>query len=236
MHASNTQTSTKSRAINAAHIVSILMLVGTALGTLFQVTGALLFGSIDIELPVVPFWPQLPEGTVITEGPPARVVSGGFTSAEVTVAGLLWDVRILLAAGYALQGATTMLVAYAVYRFAAQFYRAASFKPALTQALRKAGISVIVGGIASQVCLLIAYTRASEQTLKFTSWKSNTDVLPTTGSTGPLGVAPGIHFDVQLWPIWVGLALLALAAVFRYGEKLEAEKEELKRAAAVTRS
>ncbi|GAB3533780.1 hypothetical protein GCM10027403_08430 [Arthrobacter tecti] len=62
------------------------------------------------------------------------------------------------------------------------------------------------------------------------------DCIVQTGSTGPFGVAPGIHFDVQLWPIWVGLALLGLAAVFRYGEKLEAENEELKRAAAVTRS
>ncbi|WP_105036699.1 hypothetical protein [Cryobacterium aureum] len=77
------------------------------------------------------------------------------------------------------------------------------FRPALTRGINLTATTIIVGGLGWQVCDAVAGGLASFQVLRATGW------------------------TLDFWPIWVGLALFAVAAVFRYGQKLQRDFDEL---------
>ena len=208
-----------------ARVLSRVYVVLTVLGTLYLLATVLLStGPIPIRLPVQQFWPQIPEGVEVLDGPTAQVTGGGFTHAEVDVLGLGWDVRVWLAAGYLTQGLVSAAIAAAVYRLSVRFDRWGSFQPCLTKAVRLAGIAVMVGGLVWQICFSIAGSMASQQTLVYTAWGGPREASPTINgpiNDGPIGVGAAPDFSIDFWPILVGIALLAASAALRYGEKLE---------------
>ncbi|MBD8044831.1 hypothetical protein H9638_13550 [Arthrobacter sp. Sa2BUA2] len=96
----------RERVLASVRVISAV-LIAIAIGGIVLAVSSILWTSsaVTVRLPVQPFWPQLPEGTGVTDGPPAYVAGGGFTFADVEVADAGWDVRLWTAAGWAVQAA-----------------------------------------------------------------------------------------------------------------------------------
>ncbi|BCW80507.1 hypothetical protein [Arthrobacter sp. NicSoilC5] len=212
--------SARPKILAVTHVLARIYLGLSALGTLYLVGTALLSsGAVPIKLPVRQFWPQVPEGVDILDGPSAQVAGGGFTYADVEVLGLGADVRLLLAAGYLLQGLVAIAIAVAVLKLTARAKQPGSFQTGLGRALRMAGSALILGGIAWQICFSVAGSVASQQVLAYTSWGGPNAAAETVNgpiTNGPLGVAAATGFSFEFWPILVGIVLLATSAGLRY--------------------
>jgi hypothetical protein len=158
------------------------------------------------------------------------VLSGGFTNAAVNVSGLDVPVRLWLAANSLLQNATIIVIAFVVYRMCNSLLRNDPFQPAITRGIRIMGWSVLAGGLSWQVCAAIAGALASRQVLGVTSAGWTTPTMPIEDLNAITGFPqPGWQFTIDFWPIGLGLALLAVAGAFRYGERLQRDRERLQR-------
>lgn len=220
------------RVLGIARVSSLIYILATIIGTAFALHRVLLTDRAQqISLPVLPFWPQVPEEVDVTVGPTAEVVGGGFTHADVLVSGVGQGVKYWLAAGHLVQGLTAIIIGYAVYRLSSQLGGSKPFQPVITRAITLAAITIMIGGIASQIAFGAAGSAASQQVLRYTSWSSPGDLAPTVNGSdvqSPLGIDWALDITVEFWPIGVGIALLAVAAAFRYGEKLESANTRLK--------
>ncbi|MCU1404033.1 MAG: hypothetical protein JWQ43_336 [Glaciihabitans sp.] len=214
-------------ALRITFALSVIAIFGTALGTVVQVIGVLLSESAsNVVVPVQRFWPMLNPGVEITDGPTAEVVGGGFTSAELRLDGLSQATRFVLAGGYLVQGITVILVAIAVGTLCSRLGSGTPFSGAVTRSVRIAAASIIVGGLAWQVLLGIGGLMAADEALAITGWNT-TDGSGLSDTANSVGWPVPGNFSLDFWPVWLGLALLAVAAAFRYGEKLQRERETL---------
>lgn len=218
--------------LGTARVLSLIYLAVTMVGTAYALYRVLFTDQAQqISLPVRSFWPEIPDGYDVAEGPTAEVVGGGFTHADVLIAGLGRDVSYWLAAGQLAQGLTAILVGLAVFRMSSQLGQTASFQPAMARATKLAGIAIMVGGITWQAAFSTAGSIASQQTLRYTAWGSSGEVPPTVNGSSidtPLGVGETLDISVDFWPIGVGIALLVVAYAFRYGEKLQSTNARLR--------
>lgn len=178
----------------------------------------------NIRMPVTPYWP-LPVPGVTLEGPTATVVSGGFLEAEVVVEGLSTGTRLLWASGQALEalvpGAIGALVAVVCF----QLLRGAPFAPAVARAALITALVVLVGGIAEQILTGLGGSLASNEVLQLTSAEATG--MPDGWDISTALPQPASGWTVTLWPIGAALGFAALAAVFRYGSRLQRDTEGL---------
>lgn len=215
------------KAVRVTRIIAILYAVVTMLGTVADALQRLLSDAVSVRLPVKPFWPSLPS-TVEVTGTTADVVGGGFDHAVVTVAGLDTAPRVWLAAGDVLQGATNVVIAVVVVMLCTSIIRQDPFRPALTRGINLTATSIIAGGLGWQVCDAVAGGLASSQVLRATGWSLDTAEIDWTDIRQVIGLPmEGHEWTLDFWPIWVGLALFAVAAVFRYGQELQRDSDGL---------
>jgi hypothetical protein len=95
------------------------------------------------------------------------------------------------------------------------------FGPALSRAVMVAAVALVVGGIAWQLCFGIGQSIAASEALAITGWSWD-GALFIEDPTSLLPV-PRLAVMVEFWPIFIGMALAAVAAAFRQGEKLQAD-------------
>jgi hypothetical protein len=208
-------------------VVAALYTLGAAIGTVFVVFQDFLEESVSVSMPVSQFWPSLP-ATVKIDGVLAHVVGGGFSTAQVDVAGLDGAARIWLAAGAVAQGSMATLVGVAVIILCTGVIRQNPFRPALTRGINLSAIAVIVGGLGWQVCTAVAGGLVSAQVLAANSWELDESKVHWSDIRQVIGLPEsGQQWSVDLWPVWVGLALFAVSAVIRYGERLQKETDGL---------
>jgi hypothetical protein len=183
--------------------------------------------SVHVALPVREFWPSLPPGAKL-DAPQATVVGGGFDVASVTVSGLDLPTRIWLAADQLLQGATAVIIAIVLISLCTSVLRLNPFRAALIRGITVAAATVIAGGILWQLCGAIGGLLASYRVLNI-GGAEFTDVIRITDLTTVYGMPRpgGGSFMIDLWPFGIGIALLAIAAAFRYGERLQKDTEGL---------
>lgn len=214
-------------AVSYAYFVARLYAVGTVLFTGAQIVSDFTAHTVQVSLPVQQFWPILPAGAKITGGPTAHVVNGGFTNAAVGVSGLDVAARSWLAASTLLQGATVVALALVVATLCSTVLRSQPFRPTLTRGIRITAFVIMFGGIGWQICSAIGRSLAAHQVLQVESavFKNKIDFTDITTIIG--FPSPGSDGSIDLWPIWVGLAFFALAAAFRYGERLQRDTEGL---------
>jgi hypothetical protein len=214
-------------AVSYAYFVARIYAAGAILFTGAQLVSDFTSNAVNVSLPVQQFWPVLPAGARITGGPTAHVVNGGFTDASVTVSGLDIAARSWLAATTLLQGATVAILAIMVATLCSTVLKNRPFRPALTLGIRTTAFAIMFGGIGWQVCSAIGRTLAAHQVLQLGS----TAFPPRINYPGVETImgfpSPGWDGSIDLWPIWVGLAFFALAAAFRYGERLQRDTEGL---------
>ncbi|HEY2644289.1 MAG TPA: hypothetical protein VGI56_11110, partial [Galbitalea sp.] len=150
-----------------------------------------------------------------------------FDHATLDLGALGADARIWLALGHLLAGATFVAVGVTLAILCRRVGQGDPFTELATRALRATGVTVLVGGLLWQVCLQLGQRLAIADVfgVKAGQWMNN-----VKGITPDSVYWPGASgdFGIDLWPIGVGLALFALATVFRYGQKLERERAELR--------
>lgn len=204
------------------------------LGTVVVIIQTLISDSVAVALPVASFWPGAYPWVTITDGPTAQVTGGGFSIADVTVDGLDLNARLWLAAGHAAQGLTFIVVAIVIAILCNRLLGGNPFRPFLTRAVTGAAAAIGIGGIAWQVFFQIGGNAASQQVLAVTGWNSKqigfegyTPDSSTFDATATGLPAPGMGFTVEFWPIFLALALLAVAAAFRYSASLQRDTQGL---------
>lgn len=214
--------------------------VVTAIGLALQ---SLVAQAVNVTIPVETFWPGIYPWVEVQQGPSATVTSGGFSSADVSIEGLDTGTRVLLAGGHALQGATVAVLAVAVAVLCHRLLANEPFRPIVARSFIVGAIALMVGGIGWQICFETAGYQAAEQALRVTAWSSQqisitgSTLNPGTDSGGtPLGTfdplttglpQPSMDASIEFWPIFLGLALLAVAAAFRQSERMQRDTEGL---------
>ena len=205
----------RERVLASVRVMSAV-LIAIAIGGIVLAVSSILWisSAVTVRIPVQPFWPQLLEGTVVTDGPPAYVAGGGFTYADVEVADADWDVRLWTAAGWTVQSAAAAALGFAAFRVA-EASGAAVFSVRLRSAIRFAGLVLVLGGIAWQVCFSLAGSAAAEQVLSYSGWYGTAEPQ----LNGPLGVAPDPGVMIEFTPILWGLSLLLISAALAFARR-----------------
>ena len=211
-----------------------LVFAGMALiGTVTNAIGMLVDDVVSVALPVQQYWPGAYPWVTLDPAPPASVVGGGFTTADVLVTGLGEDARLWLAAGNIAQGLTVVILLAVLALLCHQLLGGTPFRPVLARSTMVAAWTFAVAGTAWQIFLTIGSGIASRQVLETIGWSArwpNDEVANSFGGnldnvTGlPL---PDSSFQVETWPIVIGLALAAIAIAFRYSERLQKDSEGL---------
>lgn len=212
-------------------VVSVTLSLA-ALWAIFSVIGAiiatltiLLQTQVQITIPVQEYWPQLPQG-VFVEGTTATRISGGFTSADLTVEGLSMGTRVVWvigqALGYLVPAAIAGLIAVACFHLLA----GRAFAPVVARMSMITAVVVAVGGVAAQMLDDIAGSMAADQVLRYTGggWKDIPGIEDPLQAWWP---DPTLTIQFPLLPIGAGLAFAALAAILKYGSRLQRDTEGL---------
>lgn len=204
------------------------------IGTVVNAIAMLVNQAVEVALPVQQFWPEPYPWITLDPAPTASVVGGGFTTADVLVTGLGTDARLLLAAGNLVQGLTFVVIAAVIGILCHRLLGGSPFRPLLARSMTWAAVAIAVGGIVWQVLLEIGGSIASRQVLEFTGWRAE---LPTPGMMDYVGAhfetnATGLplpypSFQIEFWPLFLGLALAAVAIAFRRSERLQRDTEGL---------
>lgn len=200
----------------------------TAIGTIVTVAGVFVSDVVQVNMPVATFWPKLLPSVHITEGPTARVTGGGFESAQVTVAGLGMDTKLWLASGHLVHGLTYVVLGITIALLCSRLLGGNPFRHTVSKAFSFAAAAVAMGGLGWQVCFAVGGWKASLQTLTITAWNINDRDVGANGALDEVGWPhPGGGLTVDFWPVFIALALVAVAVAFRYGERLQVEKARL---------
>lgn len=195
------------------------------LGTMITLISNLTASAPVMTVPVAPYWPGLLPGVEIDSGPNATVARGGFTSADVAVEGVSGTARALWAAGQALWGLIPTMIAAAIAVACFQLLAGRAFSRTVERVTLATAVIVAVGGFAASVLTDISGNLASAELFTVTgaAWEE------IAGIDDPLRWWPDPTWTLELalWPLGAGLGLAALAAIFRYGSRLQRDTEGL---------
>jgi hypothetical protein len=208
-------------------VIAIIYAAGTALATIGTVVALFAGQIVSVAVPVAQFWPKLYPSAHIVEGPTAKVAGGGFSLAQLSVSGLDPDTRLWYGAGDLLQGATFVIIAVAVAVLCSRLFGKQPFEARLTRTFSATAAVIIIGGLGWQICFGVAGGLASQQLFSVTEWTLKGTQLRNDNLSDIGWPGVGANWSVDFWPVWVGLALFAIAACFRYGEKLQRDRTAL---------
>lgn len=210
-----------------ASLYAGVALIGTIISTVATITSE----SVQVSLPML-YLPATYPWITLDPAPAASVVGGGSATADVLVAGLGMDARLLLAAGTLIQGTTIVVIAGVVALLCHRLLAGSPFRPLLTRWIMRTAALIAVGGLVWQVCYGVGNSIASHQVLEPSSWRGDTPseaisdyvftVLPGSGLPGAT-----LSIQIDFWPLFLGLALAAVAIAFRYSERLQRDTEGL---------
>jgi len=131
------------------------------------------------------------------------------------------NVRTLLAAGVLVQGLTQLAVTAAVHLLATRLLSGEPFQPAMSRAISLTAAALIAGGLLWQVLFGVGEFMAARQVLEAGGWSWPADLGLEDPSV--LLPQPRLGLTIEFWPIFTGMALAAVAAAFRHGERLQRE-------------
>lgn len=201
--------------ISATLTIAAWWAVLVVIATPFGVAQTLTADSITVpDLPVSMTWPeQLPCGDAVTATPPT-LECANVTSANATILGLTFAPRAMIALGQILGSVVVILPAVVIAVVCFQMLRGRPFARTASRALVVAAAVVLVAGIGVDIAAAVGRGLAAAE------------VLPGPGDHAVTSGA-AYSLTVQVWPFGAALALVALAAVFRYGGALQRETEGL---------
>ncbi len=181
--------------------------------------------DVHITVPVQQFWPQLPEGTEV-DGMTATRVGGGFTSADLIASGLSAGARACWAIGQGLATVVPGVIAAMITVTCFQLLAGRTFAPVVARMAMITAVVVAGGGIAAQMLSDIGGSMAATELLAWTS-AGYEEVAGIEDALDAWWPQPAFELSLPFWPLAAGLAFAALAAVFRYGSRLQHDTEGL---------
>lgn len=206
--------------VRVTRIVAVAWAVVAVIGAAAALLTALLAPGVAITMPIREFWPQLPD-TVTLDVDTARRVSGGFTEVTLTLEGLDPTARVLWAVSQAIAWAVPGFVAVFVAVTCSRLLSGAAFAPVVAKMATTTGAVIAAGGIAAQVMGDIAGSIASRQFFGARSGSWADDFPGIDNAFDAWFPFPNVFITFPFWPIAVGLAFAVLAAVLRYGSRLQ---------------
>lgn len=216
--------------VDFVHFWGVLAIAVASVASVWQAVTTMLPGTaVSVRTPLAFFWPELHDGVELTDGPIARVVSGGITEADLGIADLTAGTRALLAGGSLLQGAVFVIVALAIVQLCRALRRREPFGAVVTRSGRIAALSVGLGGLAAQVLLELGRSRASFEALEVTGWIStNPEALDPSDARDTGLVRPAFELFVEFTPIAVALAIWVVTELIAAGARMQAENARLR--------
>lgn len=206
--------------VRISRIVAVIYAGASGLGIIWSAAFTLMSPAVEVKVPLQQFWPVLPDSASVL-GTSARVVGGGVTEATLELEGLGTATRVLLACGGVLQGLLGLCLGVAVAVLCTGIIRQLPFRPIAVRWVRISGAATIVCGLGWQLFGGWGGSLASDQALGRQGAQYNENITGWEGPDQILGMASAADsWSVDFWPIWVGLALLALAVVLKNGQKL----------------
>lgn len=204
--------------------VAAIYAVVSLLAAVVALVSTLLTPQVTLTVPVAQYWPLPLPGVTIEPGD-ATVVDGGFTHADLAVDGLSTAARTLWALGQFVGLLVPTAIAALIAVICFQLLRGAAFAPLVAHVAMITAVIVLVGGLASQLLCGVAGSMASNEALtiggaQITGYPDDFDLWTALPQ-------PTFMVSVDFWPFAAGLGFAALAAVFRYGSKLQRETEGL---------
>jgi len=191
-------------------VVTLLALVAIPVAVVRTLTAP----ELAIELPIRLDTADLP----CTESAASRspeLICAYATSAHATIAGLSVGTRLVIALGLVLAGIMMALPAAAVAVLCFESLRGRPFHRTIVRTFLVSAVIVLVAGIGGDLTTAIGQGMAAGE------------VLPPDAEERHALVSGGYQLTVPLWPIGATLALAALAAVFRYGARLQRDTDLL---------
>lgn len=182
-------------------------------------------GDVVLPLRLQPI--VVPDGVEFLTGPSAQLTGGGISEAAVTVADLSLVSALVLGLGHLVQGATFAFVAVTIALLARNLLAGRPFQSVVGRAIGLSGVVIGVGGILWQVLIGIGSQMAAEEALFVAGWSGEGASTADLASRG--WPEAGFSLEVEFWPIMMGLALAALAAVFRAGDRMSRRTVELEK-------
>ena len=169
------------------------------------------------ELPVAVEWPSaLPCASAGGEaGSTLGLYCARVTTASAEITALGAGVKTLLFVGGLLAYAVAATPGVLVAVLCGHAARGRAFAGRAPRWLLGSSIVILVAGMAGETILAIARYLAAQA------------VLPAASTGEPATAAATFAMTVPVWPIGAALALAALAAIFRYGSRLQRDTEGL---------
>ena len=219
------RTADEASTVTVTYWVAVAWATMSVIGAIASVLAALMQPEVTITVPVQEFWPALPTGTLV-EGTTASRAGGGFTSAEVNVAGLSVGARVLWAVSQGVAWLLPAAIAGLLAVACRQLRTGRAFAPVVSKMAMITAVVVAVGGLTMQITGDIAGNLAAVEVLQWTG-AQYPDVAGIEDELQAWWPQPGFGVTFPFWPLAAGLGFAALAAVFRAGSRLQHDTEGL---------
>lgn len=194
---------------------------------------SLIGNTTTVQVPIAVHTPEVKVPGVVIEKPAALIVSGGVDRATLTIRGLSWEPRILLALETLLQAGAVVYLAWVIRRLAHNIREGVPFAR-LSRPLVRAAAVLFVGGFLWSIAGGTGAYLAGREALEIHGGygpDSALGGLPVDMATAlsylgwPEPASWSVNFSFLPFAVALVLALLGLA--FRAGERLQAETEGL---------
>ncbi len=208
------------RIVGAAIVIGWIVVVWAGATTLYQAAG-IAFASSPVLVLTQPYWPEIPPNHFFSGDGTSTVTSGGYTEAnavipDLSVAARIWDVLAVV-----VQGAAIIMAALVVIRLCRNL-RAGRGLAGAARSFGVLSVLSLVGGFVWDVAHQLGGAAAAQQVAPY----GLGDVLGPDGTKWDWPT-PAHLLMIDLWPIAPFLAFGALAAAFRYAERLQKDTEGL---------
>jgi hypothetical protein len=203
-------------------VIAAVSVCGAAIWMILPVAASLIGDSTTVSVPLDPFPPHAAAGIVL-DPLPATITGGGVDQATLSLTGLSWPTRIVLALSRLTAAGIVIAVAIVATRLARSLQDADPFRTG-TRALGTCAAIVAIGGVTSSILGDWGSWQAGQEALGVHSWTSSPAlVIASPAELAQYGWPQPAHFftlTVPWWPLLGGLGLALVAAAFRAGEHL----------------
>lgn len=215
--------------------IACWVIVGVAIvWTLATIGLSLVGGTTTVEVPLAVHAPAVKVPGLSIDLPPAAIVAGGADRATLTVTGLSWTSRSLLAAATLLKGGVAIVIALIVARLGRNLQAQRPFAGLAAPMLRGA-LALFVGSLAWSLLDSFGAYLAGQEALAVHSWGAEAsgiwvDSFPQKAADlSYLGWPEPAMWSVtfSFFPLVAALALALLGLAFRAGERMQADTEGL---------
>ncbi len=223
------------QSLNLSRTIAVIGGVVTLVTGIASAANELFATNVPVKVYVDNFWPKIPDFISYQSNSTAKVTGGGFQAANVMLRGLTIDTRLWLAMASLSITCVVVLVCILVFRIATDAHKGAAFRANLSNRLKVAGYAVTAVGMVGQVSQIVGTSFAQSQmfgTVASWGWQQGSVKNPFDTDVQYSQVFGMVHpsaavFQLDFWPIFLGLALLVLARVYRQGQTLAKETEGL---------